>query len=83
MNHSNRLPLPQALDIYCAHLGLPDHFAKMVKAFARRNANEDDVLWLSDQPLPVYRDNSDFVVDSEELSKLLEKVSPINWPDPK
>jgi len=55
----------------------------MVKAFARLNANEDDVLWLSDQPLPVYRDNSDFVVDSEELSKLLEKVSPINWPDPK
>jgi len=81
MNHSNRLPLPQALDIYCEHLGLPDHFAKIVKAFALRNA--DDVLWLSDQPLPVYRDSSDLVVDSEELSKLLEKVSPPNWPDPK
>ena len=79
MSESDRLPLSRALDIYCEHLGLPDYFAKKVKAFASRNA--DDVIWLSDQPLKVYQDGSASVVNSEEVRKLLEVVDPIIWPD--
>lgn len=79
MNDSEQLSLSQALDIYCQHLGLPDDIAKKVKAFAFSNA--DDVIWLSDQPLMVYRDGSDLVVNSEEFTKLLENVNPIQWPD--
>ncbi len=81
MNDSSQLPLLQALDIYCKHLGLPDSLAKKAKAFALRNA--DDVVWLSDQPLMIYRKGPDLVVDSEELTELLKKVIPIKWPDDK
>ncbi len=79
MSADSRIPLPQALNIYCEHLGLPDDFAKKVKAFALHNA--DDIIWLSDQPLMVYKEGPDSVVSLEELTKLLDAVDPIIWPD--
>lgn len=75
MNESERIPLSQAIDIYCEHLRLPDFLSKKVKAFALHDTG--DVVWLSDQPLKVYRDGSNLAVDSEELTELMGAVEPL------
>lgn len=79
MDDSDLLPLSDAVNIYCKHLGLPDHFAKMVKAFALSNV--EDVVWLSDEPLTVYRGSSGLLVNSKDLFELLKKINPIVLPD--
>ena len=77
VNNWGRLLLSQALDIYCASLGLPDNLSRTIKGFSTHDA--EDVIWLSDHPLMLYRDGPHVVVLAEEFSNLLEKLEPIQW----
>ena len=72
METTRWLPLPQAIDIYCEHLGIAGPAAHKLKEFARTNT--DNVILLSDRPLTVHREASGWVVDAEELSELLESI---------
>ena len=70
--------LSDALDLYFERLGLPEDVAEKFRFGIP--VLEEGLVWLGDLPLMVKRGGSDFVVDSDAMTKLLVQVNSVKLP---